>query len=54
MSIQDTFHIIQDDLNGLQVKARLMSKGADRHILDQVMPKYEDAVHSIIYPVIVP
>lgn len=53
MWIRETFHIMQDDLNWLQVKARLLSKWADRKILNEIIPKYEIAVHKILYPVII-
>ena len=51
--IQKDFHIIQDDLNALQVKARLMSKWVDRKILDRIIPQYEEMVHKLIYPIII-
>lgn len=50
--IQEQFNIIQDELNALQVKARLMSKWVSKEILDVVIPQYEKEVHNIIYPVI--
>ena len=51
--LQESFHIIQDDLNALQVKARLMTKWVDREILERIIPEYEKMVHKLIYPVII-
>ena len=53
MTIIEQFNIIQDDLNALQVKARLMSKWVDKKILDKIIPEYENKVHKIIYPLII-
>ena len=46
---EEDFMIIQDFLNSLNVKARLLSKWVDRKILDEFIKKYEEAVHKIIY-----
>jgi len=50
---QENFHIIQDDLNALNVKGRLMTKWVNREILERIIPLYEKAIHHIIYPLIV-
>jgi hypothetical protein len=53
MNIKDNFHIVQDDLNALNVKSRLMTKWVDIEILDRIIPEYEKAVQNIIYPLII-
>lgn len=51
-TIQENFHIIQDELNPLQVKGRLKMKWVDKEILNKVMENYEEAINNIIYPLI--
>jgi hypothetical protein len=52
MTIEKQFNIIQDELNWLSVKARLLNKWVDRKILNRIILEYEDKVHKIIYPLI--
>ena len=52
-SIKDNFHLIQHDLNALNVKWRLMTKWVDRDILDRIIPEYEKRVQNLIYPLII-
>ncbi len=42
--------IIQDDLNPLNVKWRLLTKWVDRNVLNKFINEYDQAVHDIIYP----
>lgn len=51
--LQIDFHTIQHELNALNVKWKLIRLWVDREILDKIIPQYEKAVHSIIYPLIV-
>ncbi|MFA5916935.1 MAG: hypothetical protein WC850_01720 [Candidatus Gracilibacteria bacterium] len=41
---------IQDYLNPMQVKGKLLMQGVDRPVLDDFINKYDQAVHDIIYP----
>ena len=49
---QEQFNIVQDHLNWLNVKARLIRQWVSREILDILIPKYEEVVHWLIYPII--
>ena len=41
--------IIQDTLNALNVKARLLKAWADREKVNELIKKYEELIHPLIY-----